>query len=332
MSTEDTLIFLILIILNIIFYLGNYKIANFLNLLDNPDKLRKIHTSKVPLTGGLFLFFNILFIFLISKYFNLNNNYILNTNILFFIFVIFIFGIFDDKFNINANLKLLFSIVLFLIFLLFNEGLILKSIIISSGQKYYLGDFSIPFTIFCLVIFQNAFNMYDGINLQNISYFIFLIFIIFIFFGFIDFFIYLVPVIILLIYLNSKSKMFLGDSGSYILSFLISIFLIHIFNNTQINFSSDLVFLFLCIPGYDLLRLAISRLINKKHPFRADKNHIHHLLIKKIGYLKTIIYLNLICFLPILFSLLFKKNISAVIVSLVLYISTIIYFKNEKVY
>ena len=100
--------------------------------------------------------------------------------------------------------------------------------------------------------------------------------------------------------------MFLGDSGSYILSFLISIFLIYIFNNTDINFSSDLVFLFLCIPGYDLLRLAIFRIMKKKHPFKADKNHIHHLLIKYIGYLKTIIYLNLICFLPILFSIFYK--------------------------
>ena len=133
-------------------------------------------------------------------------------------------------------------------------------------------------------------------------------------------------------YLNLKSKMFLGDSGSYILSFLISIFLIHIFNNTQINFSSDLVFLFLCIPGFDLLRLAIFRLINKKHPFKADKNHIHHLLIKKIGYLKTITYINLICFVPILFSLYFKKTIYAVLMSVIIYTITIIYFKNEKIH
>ena len=126
--------------------------------------------------------------------------------------------------------------------------------------------------------------------------------------------------------------MFLGDSGSYILSFLISIFLIHIFNNTEINFSSDLVFLFLCIPGYDLLRLAIFRVMNKKHPFKADKNHIHHLLMRKIGYLKTIIYLNLICFVPILLSLIYKKNIFAVFISLVIYIATIVYFKNEKIY
>ncbi len=332
MSIEKTIIFLILVIVNILFYLVNNKVANYLNLMDIPDKGRKIHHMKVPLTGGFFLFFNILAIYLASNYFKLTNISILNSNVLLFIFIIFIFGIFDDKFGINANLKLLLSIIFFTIFLFINEDLILRSIIISSGQIIKLGSFSIPFTIFCFVIFQNAFNMYDGINLQNILYFFFLIFIIFIFFGFVDFYIYLIPVIILLFYLNLKGRMFLGDSGSYILSFLISIFLIYIFNKTEINFPSDLVFLFLCIPGYDLLRLAIFRMINKKHPFKADKNHIHHLLIKKIGYLKTIIYLNLICFVPILISLFYEKNIYAVFISLIIYIATIVYFQNEKIY
>ena len=332
MSIENTITFLILIILNILFYFGNFRIANFFKLMDIPDKVRKIHTTKVPLTGGFFLFFNILTIFLLKNFYNLTNVSILDFNILCFIFVIFIFGIFDDKFGINANLKLLLSVIFFTIFLFINDELILKSIIISSGQIFSLGILSIPFTIFCFVIFQNAFNMYDGINLQNILYFTLLISIIFIFFNFIDFYFYLIPVIILLFYLNLKNKMFLGDSGSYILSFLISIFLIYIFNNTDINFSSDLVFLFLCIPGYDLLRLAIFRIMKKKHPFKADKNHIHHLLIKNIGYLKTIIYLNLICFLPILFSIIYEKNIYAVFISLTIYIVTIVYYKNEKVY
>ena len=73
-------------------------------------------------------------------------------------------------------------------------------------------------------------------------------------------------------------------------------------------------------------------MLDKKHPFKADKNHIHHLLIKKIGYFKTIVYLNLICFVPILYSLISKKNFYAVFLSLMIYIFTIIYFKNEKIY
>ena len=78
-------------------------------------------------------------------------------------------GIYDDAFGVNANLKLLLSIIFFTFFLFINEDFVLENIIISSGQIIHLGSFSIPFTIFCLVIFQNAFNMYDGINLQNLE-------------------------------------------------------------------------------------------------------------------------------------------------------------------
>tara|TARA_B100001057_G_scaffold460695_1_gene512001 strand:- start:358 stop:1362 length:1005 start_codon:yes stop_codon:yes gene_type:complete len=331
MSLENIIMFIILILINTFFYFINYKLAEIFKLVDIPDKVRKIHTFNVPLTGGIFLFLNILIIFCLENYFTLTNNLILDMNLFLFIIIIFIFGIIDDKFGIKANLKLSLSIALFFFFLYLNDNFVLKTIIISSGHKYDLGIFSLPFTVFCLVIFQNAFNMYDGINLQNILFFIFLIFIIYIFFGFIDFYIYLIPSLILLLYLNSKNKMFLGDSGSYILSFLISIFLIYIFNNTTINIPSDFVFLCLCIPGYDLLRLAIHRIFNKKHPFKADKNHIHHMMIKKIGYLKTIIYLNFLCFIPILFSLFSNKNFYAVFISLIVYIITIAYFKNDKI-
>ena len=134
MSLENTIIFLILIIINILFYLGNNRIASFLNLMDIPDEERKIHTIKVPLTGGFFLFFNILSVFLLSNYFYLIYNSILNFNILLFIFIIFIFGIYDDKFGINANLKLLLSIIFFTFFLFLNDDFILRSINISSGH------------------------------------------------------------------------------------------------------------------------------------------------------------------------------------------------------
>ena len=294
MIFEIFIIFFILILTNIFLFIRNYRIANYFNLLDKPDKIRKIHTSNVPLTGGFFLILNIIIIFFLKFFLFSLDGSILSINITFFIFAVFLFGIIDDKFGINSNLKLVVSIIIFSIFLYANDEYVLRSITISNGMSFYLGSFSIPFTVFCLVIFQNAFNMYDGINLQNISYFSILLIIIFIFFNFVDFYIYLIPVLIILTYLNYKNKLFLGDGGSYILSFLISIFLIYMFNQTSLDIKSDLVFLFLCIPGYDLLRLAIVRLLNKTHPFSGDQNHIHHILIKKIGYFKAIIYLNLI--------------------------------------
>ena len=51
--------FLVVIILNFIFYLLSDKIAKVLKLYDNPDKIRKIHTNKTSLLGGLIFLINI---------------------------------------------------------------------------------------------------------------------------------------------------------------------------------------------------------------------------------------------------------------------------------
>lgn len=321
----------ILVCVNFYFFTQNYKISRFFNLIDHPDKKRKIHKKSVPLTGGLYFFLNIILIFFLNKYYLFNDATFFDLYVIIFITLLLIFGLYDDKFNINPNFKLFLSIILFFSFAFFNEDFVLSEIVISSGYKFNLGNYSIPFTIFCLVIFQNAFNMYDGINLQNISYFILLLIIINFFYNKIDFLIYLVPALFFISFMNFKNKLFLGDSGSYILSFIIALLLIKIFNTSN-NIFSDEVFLFLCIPGYDLLRLAVLRVLNKKHPFKGDRNHIHHLILKRLGYSKTIIYLNIICFVPIIYSHIFSQNLLAILISLILYMFTIYYFKNDKNY
>ena len=147
--------------------------------------------------------------------------------------MLFIFGSYDDKFSINPNLKLFLSIIIFFLFVFFNKDFILREIELSAGYKFNLGYYSIPFTVFCLVIFQNAFNMFDGINLQNISYFVLLLIIINFFYYRIDFLIYLSPVLIFLTFMNLNNRLFLGDSGSYILSFIIALTLVEIFNSSN---------------------------------------------------------------------------------------------------
>ena len=50
-----------ILILNYFLYLFNEKFAQSLNLFDNPDKFRKFHKNKVPLTGGIIILSNALF-------------------------------------------------------------------------------------------------------------------------------------------------------------------------------------------------------------------------------------------------------------------------------
>ena len=91
----------------------------------------------------------------------------------------------------------------------------------------------------------------------------------------ISFFLFIIPLIFFLI-LNYYNRCFLGNSGSALLAFIISVICIKLHNINK--FYADDIFLLMCIPGYELLRLAFVRLLKKKHPFYPDRNHLHHII------------------------------------------------------
>ena len=82
------------------------------------------------------------------------------------------------------------------------------------------------------------------------------------------------------------------------------------------------------VPGLDLLRLAIQRIYTNKHPFHSDTNHIHHLLLKKLGYIKTLLIISAIIIIPNYLSLLYGYTIYYVILTLLIY--SFIIFKFNK--
>ena len=54
------------------------------------------------------------------------------------------------------------------------------------------------------------------------------------------------------------------------------------------------------LPGFDMLRLFLQRIFNKTSPFNPDRNHLHHILLKKLNYNKTIIVITSIITLNIM--------------------------------
>jgi UDP-GlcNAc:undecaprenyl-phosphate GlcNAc-1-phosphate transferase len=103
--------FIVLIILNFLFLFFYRKISNIYNVFDIPDRKRKIHTKKIPLLGGLIIFLNVIFF-----YFSINFKE--NYSIIFILgcFFFFIFGLIDDKKNLNANVKLLLQTLFLLLY------------------------------------------------------------------------------------------------------------------------------------------------------------------------------------------------------------------------
>jgi UDP-N-acetylmuramyl pentapeptide phosphotransferase/UDP-N-acetylglucosamine-1-phosphate transferase len=256
--------------------------------------VHKSFTSKesVPLSGGIVIFFNLA---LFS-----NNHFIL-----LFFFLIFILGIFSDLLIITKPLQKF--IVQFLVVFFFLNFLDLK---VLSTKIYFIDFliknnlFAILFTSFCLLILINGTNFIDGINTLVCGYYILIILTILyvcsqnklLIYNF-DSFYYLFLSLLVIYFFNFSSKVYLGDSGSFLLSFLIGYYLINFYNDNLnlIQFISPIfILLLLWYPAFENLFSIIRKIIIKKHPSEPDNLHMHHLLfnfIKKKNN-KTIIYNN----------------------------------------
>lgn len=319
-----TNVFIILLILNILIIFNKKNLVKIYGIYDIPDNKRKIHKKKTPLTGGLIFYLNFL-IFFITSFFNQE---LLNTVLIIFsdkyeyaLFfftssIFYLIGYFDDKKDINANLKLLFITLVLIAFLVFYQSLRIEVITFSFTEKnFYLGSFEFIFTLFCFLAFINAYNLFDGINLQ-IGIYTLYIFLIFYFLSqnilILSFFFPLS----LFLYFNSTGKIFLGNSGTYFLSFIISFLFINFFKNFE-NITSDQILGIMFIPGLDMIRLFVVRMLEKNNPFSADRNHLHHKLLQIYGYKKTILFIQIITVVPLSTVLILNNKFSILYVFLI---------------
>ena len=332
-------IFLLLFLLNLIIFFKINELSQILNIYDKPDNKLKLHKTNVPIIGGIILAlnFSILFfyqIFFLNDFLSINLN---NLNVvevfasLLFIFGYFILGLFDDKINLSPNKKIFYSIFIILSAIFFNENLIIKKMSISFIEnKIFFENYSYFFTIFCFLILVNALNFYDGINGQ--SCLIFIISFSFLFIKSNMHYIYMISIIIILFifFLNISNKIFLGDSGIYLLSIILSSSLIYEHNIQKNIIFADEIFFLLLFPGLDLLRLTFKRLLNFKNPFFGDREHIHHLLINNYSLKVTNFILFFTSIIPIILFSVFHINFFLVFfVFLAIYLFLIKHLKSN---
>ena len=318
----------------IIYFLVKNKnsIGKYLQVLDHPNK-DKIHALSTPLIGafGLVLFSIIIIFLLPINYFN-------NITIIIFVYsyIFFLVGYIDDRVNLNAYLKLLISIIILIIAIYFTEIFVLKKIYVEVLNKYFFLDkTAIIFSILCILLLINSLNLIDGINgLASGFSTLWLICLSFlvtenirILLLFLSFF------MIINTYQVIKGKYFLGDSGALFLGSLISLMTIFTYNtllSQNIIISIEKIFIFFMIPGIDMFRLFISRLVNKKDPFKKDLTHLHHLIIRQFSLNQTLMIYLFLFILTNFFS--FFDIISPIIIILIYVIIYIFYvFFSRKI-
>ena len=297
------------IILNLFLFFFHKKLSNIYGIQDYPDNKRKIHSKPVSVIGGFYFLTNFV-IFILIDVFNLSNINFLFSGRELIIFIVslisfFLLGALDDKYNLKPNVKLVCSFIIIYFFISLNEHFIIQELRSSFYTKINLQQFSVFFTVICILLFSNAINMFDGSNCQILIYFILISILLLIINKSFQFLIFFSPAFVILFYLNYKNLLFLGNSGVNLISFLFSIFFINSYQTEK--FYCDEIFILMIIPGLELIRIFITRIKNGIHPFKSDKNHLHHYLLKIYGVNKTKIFLFIVLIIPMLFFFSNKK-------------------------
>jgi UDP-GlcNAc:undecaprenyl-phosphate GlcNAc-1-phosphate transferase len=329
----NVLIFFFLI--NLILFLSFDYLSKKINIYDFPDKRRKLHNIPTPCIGGIFLFINIFFLYILSIF---NNNFFynffyINSSQASYVFVIstlfiFIIGIIDDKIKLNSYLRF-FLLIILSYFVSFNSQFRIEYLAFSFLEnKINLSFYSHIFTVICFLLFINAFNFYDGINLQNGIYSLILSLVIIFHNPSILFFYVVIFFLFFFLTLNFKKKIFLGDNGTYLLSLIFGLYFIKLYNDRIIS-NADEIFIAMLVPGLDLFRLFFERIIKGKNPFFPDRNHIHHLLLKKMSYLKVNFILGLLNIIPYFLYKFMTQKYFIIIATIILYFFIIFYLKKN---
>lgn len=328
---ETFFIFLFIFLFNLTIYLKFEKISENLIFFDQPDGKLKKHLKPVSFIGGLIILVNLYLIVFFLKMLDLDNSIFENNFLYAFILLSTLFyfiGLIDDLKNLKPNIKLFFLFLSIILVIYFFPEIKLEHIKISFLKSNYHFKYSAIFLVVSFALLANAMNMFDGINLQLIS-FSSLLFILFILKGFIPiFFILLLVCFIFLAILNFKNKVFLGDSGAYLISAVVGCTFIYQYDKFDNFFFGDEVFVILIIPAIDMLRLFFVRIINKKHPFKGDLNHFHHIVNNYTKNTSVTVFITITTsIIPIILLLLNINTYVVLILSLFIYFCLIAYLR-----
>lgn len=262
-------------------------IAFKVKLVDQPNT-RKVHSHSVPLVGGISIVFSSGLALILSPYFPalITNFYGVFISSLF----LFAIGILDDRFDIKAKHKLLLQLAC--AYTLASHNIRVTSFygLFNIYELPLIAQYLVTMLMIAGIV--NAFNLMDGVDglaggLSILGFGLFLAIgiltgnnlLILISASFIG------SILIFLKNNVSQEKIFMGDSGSLFLGFVLVALAIHTIEHpisTSAGLQNDIrltILAFFSVPTLDSLRVYRNRIKNGNSPFKADKTHLHHLLL-----------------------------------------------------
>ena len=316
------------------------KFAYKIGAVDVPKDARRMHKKPIPRLGGLAIFFGFLVACLCFVVMSREMIAIICASML-----IVLLGVLDDRKPIRAIIKLAVQIIAAFIVAYFgkvNIEIFTNPNLFSASEYLILGKLSIPITIVWIVAITNAVNLIDGLDglaagVASISSICLLIIALMVSevniavftaciagacFGFLP-------------YNFNPAKIFMGDSGSTFLGFVLACISIEGVFKAYAVVSFAVPLLIMALPLFDTTVAILRRIKNKKPIMAPDRGHLHHKLIdmgfsqkQAVGILYSIsAFLGITAIILVGFGVI---RALALLSIAIIFIIASLYFSNKK--
>ena len=275
----------------IFFFIFHFLVNNLclkLNFLidkkETSDHKKKVFNKlKTPLTGGLI--FIIYYIFVIPHK---------NFHLLFLTITMYFVGIISDINYLSSPIRRLFFQSIIVCSLVFISDISIATLsieILDSLLSIRIVEFL--FILLCFLVLINGYNFLDGINTLVLGNFLICLFSIY--FISIEYSLYLnfefvelmFGILLIIFIFNFFGQSFLGDSGSYSISFVIGFICIDFIYSNNLLVSPYYAAALLWYPAIENLFSIMRRLFLKKKLADADNNHLHHYVYISLTNFRT---------------------------------------------
>lgn len=267
-------------------------IAKSLGLVDVPNE-RKVHEGEIPLVGGIAIYVAVVATHVVSQWIFPGTGAIEHyTSFYVAGALVVLVGLVDDLRELSPLVRL-FAEAVAVVIIMVGADVVVRSLgtLALDGSEVTLGYLAVPFTILAVVGVINAVNMSDGLDglagtlsLVPILGFIFATAVLGDGKDLVILSCFAASIIAFLLFNvtvpgKRRALIFLGDSGSMFLGMALAWFAIRLSQGEGAGLTPGAALWFLTLPIFDTVCTATRRILNRRPPFRPDKEHLHHVFL-----------------------------------------------------
>jgi UDP-N-acetylmuramyl pentapeptide phosphotransferase/UDP-N-acetylglucosamine-1-phosphate transferase len=289
------------------------KVADKYKVYDEPGD-RKIHPKSISYLGGFGIYFAVVLGLFAARL--LDSEIHFDASFFFILFgmtIIFLNGLGDDLFGYSANQK--FFVQFAICFAFIDSKGVIQLYLQELIDSYILSRIILSFALVTII---NSINLLDGIDglAASMGIFITIVFAVLNLLQGNDSLailaLSLLGALMGFLYYNfNPAKIFMGDSGSLLIGFVIALLtistpykgLVISINHSKIQVI-NIILAAISFPVFDVIRLFFQRLIAGASPFSGDRNHLHHILVDSgVSVVKSVLVILMISLLHAIISL-----------------------------